>query len=349
MKRLLFVLLTILPGVLLSQVKTDAELTTDANVIRNETVTGGNTKTRIANMFQSIINSKVSLSGTYTNPDWLVSIPWTKITATPTTLSTFGITDGVPSSRTLTINGTAYDLSANRSWTITSTTTWGSITGTLSSQSDLNTALSAKEDLITFTASDFNESGQTISLDYTNGQAASGSTKGFLTSADWTTFNNKASTSYADAKVTDGTITDGATTTAPSNDDVFDALALKRDKASSVIYCAALSDNTTALTTGTNKGFLPIPIGGTVTAVYAYVLTAQTSGSVLTVDINEAGTSILGTKITLDNNETDNTTAATAATITDTTIANHARITFDIDQVGTSPAGLVGCIVLTPQ
>jgi hypothetical protein len=68
---------------------------------------------------------------------------------------------------------------------------WGSISGTLSSQSDLNTALAAKEDLLTFTASDFNESGQTVSIDYTNGQAASGSTKGFLASADWTTFNSK--------------------------------------------------------------------------------------------------------------------------------------------------------------
>lgn len=46
----------------------------------------------------------------------------------------------------------------------------------------------------TFTASDFNESGTTISIDYTNGQAASGSTKGFLSSTDWTTFNNKQAT-----------------------------------------------------------------------------------------------------------------------------------------------------------
>jgi hypothetical protein len=68
---------------------------------------------------------------------------------------------------------------------------WGSITGTISSQSDLNTALAAKEDLLTFTASDFNESGQTISLDYTNGQAATSGQKGFLTAADWTTFNGK--------------------------------------------------------------------------------------------------------------------------------------------------------------
>jgi hypothetical protein len=44
-----------------------------------------------------------------------------------------------------------------------------------------------------FTAADFNATSGNISIDYTNGQAASGSVKGFLTSADWTTFNNKAS------------------------------------------------------------------------------------------------------------------------------------------------------------
>lgn len=48
-----------------------------------------------------------------------------------------------------------------------------------------------------------------------------------------------ASTAYADAKVTDGTITNGTTTTAPSQDDVFDALALKKDAA---ITAASLTD-----------------------------------------------------------------------------------------------------------
>lgn len=42
-----------------------------------------------------------------------------------------------------------------------------------------------------FTASDFNESGSTISIDYANAQAASGSAKGFLTASDWTIFNSK--------------------------------------------------------------------------------------------------------------------------------------------------------------
>jgi hypothetical protein len=58
------------------------------------------------------------------------------------TLSGLG---GVPTTRTLTINGTPFDLSADRSWTISSgAVAWGSITGTLSAQTDLQTALSSK-------------------------------------------------------------------------------------------------------------------------------------------------------------------------------------------------------------
>jgi hypothetical protein len=45
-----------------------------------------------------------------------------------------------------------------------------------------------------FTAADFNESGSTISLDFTNAQKATTSLPGFLSAADWTTFNAKAPT-----------------------------------------------------------------------------------------------------------------------------------------------------------
>jgi hypothetical protein len=67
-----------------------------------------------------------------------------------------------------------------------------------------------------FTASDFNATAGNISIDYTNGQAASGSVKGFLTSADWTTFNNKgAGTVTSVAALTLGTAgTDLASTVA---------------------------------------------------------------------------------------------------------------------------------------
>jgi hypothetical protein len=60
----------------------------------------------------------------------------------------------------------------------------------------------------TFNATDFDLASNLISIDYTNGQAASGSTKGFLTSADWTTFNGKLST----ITVGTTTLTSGADT-----------------------------------------------------------------------------------------------------------------------------------------
>jgi hypothetical protein len=51
------------------------------------------------------------------------------------------LTNYVPTSRTLTINGVTFDLSANRTWTV-SGATWGSITGTITAQTDLTTYLS---------------------------------------------------------------------------------------------------------------------------------------------------------------------------------------------------------------
>ena len=48
-----------------------------------------------------------------------------------------------------------------------------------------------------FATNDFNAASGVISLDYANGQKASGSQDGFLSSGNWTTFNNKVSTGAA--------------------------------------------------------------------------------------------------------------------------------------------------------
>lgn len=45
----------------------------------------------------------------------------TQLTFKPDTIAQYGITDAVPNSRTITINGTTFDLSANRSYTVTGT------------------------------------------------------------------------------------------------------------------------------------------------------------------------------------------------------------------------------------
>jgi hypothetical protein len=101
----------------------------------------------------------------------------------------------------------------------------------------------------------------------------------------------------------------------------------------------AVSDETTAITTGTGKVTFRMPYAFTVTDVRASLTTASTSGAPQ-VDINEAGVSILSTKLTIDANEKTSTTAATAAVISDVSIADDAEITIDIDTAGTGAKGL---------
>jgi hypothetical protein len=100
----------------------------------------------------------------------------------------------------------------------------------------------------------------------------------------------------------------------------------------------ACSDETTDLTTGTAKATFRMPHAMTLTAVRASVTTAPV-GSVLTVDINEGGSTILSTKITIDASDKTSTTAATPPVISDSALADDAEITVDIDTVGSSTAG----------
>ncbi len=103
-------------------------------------------------------------------------------------------------------------------------------------------------------------------------------------------------------------------------------------------FIIACSDETTLLTTGTKSTFR-IPFGFTLTAVRASLTTAATGGNLLTVDINEGGSTILSTKITIDASETTSVSAATPPVISDTSLADDAQMTIDIDQVGNTAAG----------
>jgi hypothetical protein len=108
--------------------------------------------------------------------------------------------------------------------------------------------------------------------------------------------------------------------------------------AETVCFIVSVSDETTALTTGTGKVRFRAPFAFVLTEVRASVTTAPT-GSPLTVDINESGTSVLSTKLTIDAGEKTSTTAATPAVISDDAIADDAELTFDIDGVGSTVAG----------
>jgi hypothetical protein len=100
----------------------------------------------------------------------------------------------------------------------------------------------------------------------------------------------------------------------------------------------ACSDETTAVTTGTAKATFRMPYAFTLTAVRASVTTAPT-GSTLVIDINESGTTVLSTKLSIDASEKTSTTAATPAVISDASLADDAEITIDFDQVGSTIAG----------
>ena len=104
------------------------------------------------------------------------------------------------------------------------------------------------------------------------------------------------------------------------------------------VILLACSDETTDLTTGVGKVTFRCPFAFTITGVSASVTTAPV-GSTIICDINEAGTTILSTKLSIDASEKTSTSAASAVVVSDTTIAADAEITVDIDQIGSSTAG----------
>ena len=112
-------------------------------------------------------------------------------------------------------------------------------------------------------------------------------------------------------------------------------LKLEIDKLELII---AISDETTALTTGTAKATFRMPYAMTLTDVRASVTTAPT-GSALVIDIKESGTTIFSTKLSIDATEKTSTTAATPKVLSDTSLADDAEITINIDQIGSTIAG----------
>ncbi len=116
------------------------------------------------------------------------------------------------------------------------------------------------------------------------------------------------------------------------------ALGNHRHQRDSDVIVIPVGDESSALTTGTNRVRFRMPFAATLLAVRASVNTAPT-GSTLIVDVNEAGASVLGTKLSIDATEFSSTTAASAATITDSSLADDAEISIDIDQIGSTVAG----------
>lgn len=130
-----------------------------------------------------------------------------------------------------------HTISASSGGTVTSIATTSPITGgtiTTTGTIGINNAAAdgSTKGAVTGTAADFNDNGSGLwSIDYTNGQAASGSVKGFLTSADWTAFNGKQATGLSWLLASGGTLTGANTLTGTTTNVLtakFDALATTR-------------------------------------------------------------------------------------------------------------------------
>ncbi len=117
------------------------------------------------------------------------------------------------------------------------------------------------------------------------------------------------------------------------------AAAVSEANAKKRAWPIAISDEVTAITTGTAKRTFRAFEAISLTGVRLSATAASSSG-VVTVDINEGGVTILSTKLTIDQGELTSTTAATPAVISDTAIADDAEITIDIDDAGTGVTGL---------
>lgn len=109
----------------------------------------------------------------------------------------------------------------------------------------------------------------------------------------------------------------------------------------------AISDETTAITTGTAKITFRMPYKFTINYVRASLSTVSSSGNP-TFDIKETGVSIFSTKISIDANEKTSTTAAVPYVLSDTSLADDAEMTVDITTAGTGATGAKIYIVGRP-
>lgn len=104
------------------------------------------------------------------------------------------------------------------------------------------------------------------------------------------------------------------------------------------VLVVAFSDKVTAILAGTDKENFPAPYTTTILEIWVALSTPQASGSIFTVDVNINGTTMLSTKITVDNGENTSLTAATACVISNAAWTKGDKISIDVDQIGDGTA-----------
>ena len=103
-------------------------------------------------------------------------------------------------------------------------------------------------------------------------------------------------------------------------------------------FVVACSDETSDLVVGDDKAQIRLPFQFELTSISANVNTAPV-GSTISIQVQEDGSDILSTPITIDVSETTSATAAVPPVISDSTLASNSIISIDLDQIGSSTAG----------
>jgi hypothetical protein len=180
------------------------------------------------------------------------------------------------------------------------------------------------------------------SVTFTNNIGGTFSVTGFVTGDTFTTgfsysnntFTINRNNGQANLTATINSVT-GLTSTGTISSSVLSAATYQN---SPIEIQAACSDETTAITAGVGKVTFRAPCAFTLTNVRASLTTAQTSGNIFTIDINLGGTSVLSTKLTIDNTERTSVTAVTPPIISTSTITDDGEISVDVDQIGDGTA-----------
>jgi hypothetical protein len=148
----------------------------------------------------------------------------------------------------------------------------------------------------------------------------------------WTTGNNLART-----KVNESSNANAAVNFSAGTKDVFVAPGAAEEDC---LFGVAVSDETTALTTGTAKVTFYAPHDFTLSDIWAG-LSAQSTSGLPAFNVKKNGTTIFSTTLTIDANEDTSLTAATsyAFTTSPTKFAKGDKITIDIDTAGTGAKG----------
>lgn len=108
------------------------------------------------------------------------------------------------------------------------------------------------------------------------------------------------------------------------------------------LYVVSISAIGGGLTVGTIKDSFLVRYAGTITDVSGSVETAPTDASVI-VDIHKNGTTIMASdKIKIDTGEFDSKDASTQPAITTSSVGLGDKISFDVDQIGSTLPGVGG-------